>query len=894
MARLLHIYEGMNGFSIARTLKQKDNVMRSLSPIKLRPRLSCSETRSSRCCAAGFRGLLAAASRLGALGLLAMLPTLSSGGPVSANGGSEPLAALAAPMVTAVSATSLAVAWTAPANLRSPVSKYDVRYRLARSSGGFRYADHIGTGTTVTLEGLRPDRAYKVQVRAHNDEGPSAWSALGTGRTYDNASPAFTDEGDGFESLKLDVSGPETTGDDLPTETAGQADIDADIYSLMGRNAGEFIILDDDSSGTLADASNAAGVVNGAPRFDVPTYAFALAENEVGRPTPIALGRVLARDPEGQAVTYALIGAASRFAVEATSGVLTYIGPGENAEVTEDYTLTAQAADPHGASASVEMRITISNIDEPGRVTLTAYESLIGDVVRAAVQDPDGAIADAGWQWQRSADGNVWDAIAGATQDHYTPGIDDEGQRLRAMATYTDPARTTPLAIASKATAPVAVAAADANQTSQLALAAVGRSVAEDVIEALNARMVAARNPESYLTINGQRTVVGRVEAGGANRSSRVAAQQRHPLDNSEFQLAIDETNELTLWGRGALNSFNSQTNPIAALTLNSQLGFGYLGLDYRRAGAATGVGMMLLRNQGTLDYQSTFIDKDHAALTLTNVLPYVHWQPKAGVDVWSLVGYGRGEMEVLDVDPVRLRMGAVGLRYALRSFGGVDLAAKTDAFAVQLTPEAGAGSMAQRLRLAVESRMNWRISPYGSFQPNVELGVRWDGGDGETGPGAEVAGGLTYINERYGLHVEARGRRLLAHREHHVGLWGGSLMVRRQSADLQGLQVAFGPSWGEADSQVESLWRGQLMRAGTGTPHELTLTSGYGLNLSAASQLTPFVEAGTGPMQRLRVGTRWGWTGEGTRQVEIFGEQRSAPDTPADRSIQLRGTFEL
>ena len=335
MARLLHIYKGMNGFSIARTLKQKENVMRSLSPIKLLPRLSCSETRSSRCRAAGFRGLLAAASRLGALGLLAMLPTLSSGGPVSANGENEPLAALAAPTVTAVSATSLAVAWTAPANLRSPVSKYDVRYRLARSSGGFRYADHIGTDTTVTLDGLRPDRAYKVQVRAHNDAGPSAWSALGTGRTYENATPAFTDEGDGFESLKLDVSEPETTGEDLPTETAGQADVDDDIYSLMGRNAGEFVIIDDDSSVTFTDASNAAGVVNSEPRFDVPTYAFALAENEVGHPTPIALGRVLARDPEGQAVTYALIGEVSRFAVEATSGVLTYIGPGENAEVTE-------------------------------------------------------------------------------------------------------------------------------------------------------------------------------------------------------------------------------------------------------------------------------------------------------------------------------------------------------------------------------------------------------------------------------------------------------------------------------------------------------------------------------------------------------------------------------
>ena len=65
---------------------------------------------------------------------------------------------------------------------------------------------------------------------------------------------------------------------------------------------------------------------------------------------------------------------------------------------------------------------------------------------------------------------------------------------------------------------------------------------------------------------------------------------------------------------------------------------------------------------------------------------------------VWSLVGYGQGKVEVLDVDPVRLRMGGGGVcATALRSFGGVDLAAKTDAFAVQLTPDAGAGSMAQR-----------------------------------------------------------------------------------------------------------------------------------------------------------------------------------------------------
>ena len=1021
----------------------------------------------------------------------------------------EPPGTPDAPTVTGTSPTSLAVAWTAPVNSGPPISDYDVQYRVADSGVAFTDAGYDGIATATTLTGLQPDTAYEVYVRAHNDEGVSPWSNRGTGRTdkrplvapvledqtatagtpfsyqfaaaespvdyaatradgtalpswlaFDAATRTFrgtppaagiltievtaTDGPDRSASatfvlrvmqvapvaaddaatvaeggtVTIDVlandtdfdgdplsvhlveetsygavevnadgtvtythDGSETGGDqfryqvhdgtvnseaatvtisvdavnDAPTAEAGADQVVAEEAAVQLNGSGfdpegealtyawtqvsgltvalsdatlaapaftaptqlisdatlVFELVVTDASGA-ASAPDAVSITveageNDAPVFDAASYAFTLAENEDGRPTPIAVGHVLAMDPEGEAVSYALTaGDASRFAVDGTSGALTYIGAGEDAEVTEGYTLTAQAADPHGASTSVPVRITIGNVDEPGTVTLSTSEPVIGQVVLATVQDPDGDVADERWQWQHSADGTVWDDIAGATEDRYTPVLADDGMRLRAMATYTDRARTTPLSIASAATEPVGVATEDENRTRQLALAAVGRSVAEDVIEALNARMVASRRTESYLTINGQRTGVGRAESEAAPRTTRAKAhaeaadaQGQNPLANSEFQLAIDETNELTLWGRGSLERFSGQPDEATALTLNGQLGYGYLGVDYRRAGAATGVGMMLLRNQGTLDYRSTILDKDNATLTLTNILPYVRWQPKAGVDVWSLVGYGIGEVELIDVDPVRLRLGAVGMRYDLRSLGGVQLAAKTDAFAVQLTPEEGYGSVARRLRLALESRMNWRVASYASLQPNLELGVRWDGGDAAAGPGAEVAGGLTYTDDRHGLNVEARGRRLLTHRTEQIRLWGASLMLRRESRDRRGLQVALGPAWGEANSQVESLWRGQLITGSAGpgeswTPSELTLTTGYGLNVSAASQLTPFVEAGTGRMQRLRVGTRWDWTGEGRRQVELFGEQRSAPGSAPDRGIQIRGTLDL
>ena len=1032
----------------------------------------------------------------------------------------EPPDAPDAPTVTAASPTSLAVAWVAPSTVGRPsINDYDVQYRIAASSDAFTDAGFDGITTTITLEGLQPDTAYEVQVRAHNDEGTSPWSDPSTGttdrsplappvvedqtatvgtpfsyqfaagvqpvdyhatladgtplpswlhfnaatRTFRGTPPVkgtqhievtatdapdprrpelsqrsaaatfalrvlqaapvavddqatvpeggtvridvlandtdldgdplsvhlLTETSHGTVQVHADGSvtyahdGSETSRDqfryrvhdgtadseaatatiaispvnDPPTADAGPDQIvaEADAVQLSGSGTdpegepityawtqvgGPTMALRDATSASpvftaptelvadqtavfelvVTDARGAASApdavtitvqagANDPPVFDAPSYTFVLAENEDGRQTPIALGRVLAIDPEGEAVTYALhTGDGSRFALEATSGTLTYIGPGEDAETTEGYSLTAQAADPHGNRAAMPVRIIIGNVDEPGVVPLSTYEPMIGHVITAALQDPDGEVANKRWQWQHSEDGTRWNDIAGATQDRYTPVIGDDGMRLRAMATYTDAARTTPLSISSKATEPVQVAPEDEDQTRQLVLAALGRTVAEDVIETLNARMVASRRPESFLTINGQRTVLGQGETGtgaaprptGANQPSKATDPQgQNPLDNSGFQLAIDETNELTLWGRGSFGHFSGQSDQATALTLNGQLGYGYLGVDYRRAGAATGVGMMLLHNQGTLDYRSTIINKDHATVTLNNVLPYIHWRPKADLDVWSLIGYGAGEVELIDVDPIRLRMAAVGLRYELRPLGSIHLATKTDAFAVQLTPDEGYGSVARRLRLALESRTDWRMASYASLQPHLEFGVRWDGGDAATGPGAEIAGGLTYMDERYGLHVEARGRRLLAHQEDATRLWGASLMVRRQSKDRQGLQVALGPTWGQANSQVASLWRGDPMFGSAGsaeswTPSALTLTSGYGLKVSAASQLTPFVEAGTGQMQRLRVGTRWERLGTGSRRVELFGEQRSTPGTPADRSIQLRGTLDL
>ena len=154
----------------------------------------------------------------------------------------EPPAAPAAPTVTATSSTSLAVAWTAPSTAdRPPVSDYDVQYRLADSGGGFTDASYDGTGTTTALDGLQPDTAYEVQVRAHNDEGVSDWSALGAGRTDANTAPTFA-EGSS-EGVDRAVAENTAAGQPIGAPVAA-TDVDGDAltYALAGADADAFAI----------------------------------------------------------------------------------------------------------------------------------------------------------------------------------------------------------------------------------------------------------------------------------------------------------------------------------------------------------------------------------------------------------------------------------------------------------------------------------------------------------------------------------------------------------------------------------------------------------------------------------------------------------------------------
>ena len=129
---------------------------------------------------------------------------------------------------------------------------------------------------------------------------------------------------------------------------------------------GTFVIrveVADDRGGTAA-AEVVVEVVNRPPVFG-PSLRFEIAENRDGRGTPLALGRVRVTDPDGDDFELGLASGNDRFVIDAASGALSYIGPGEDFEADPNrYALTVMATDALGGEAQAEVVVHVVDGNE--------------------------------------------------------------------------------------------------------------------------------------------------------------------------------------------------------------------------------------------------------------------------------------------------------------------------------------------------------------------------------------------------------------------------------------------------------------------------------------------------------------------------------------------------
>ena len=191
---------------------------------------------------------------------------------------------------------------------------------------------------------------------------------------------------------------------------------------------------------------------------------------------------------------------------------------------------------------------------------------------------------------------------------------------------------------------------------------------------------------------------------------------------------------------------------------------------------------------------------------------------------------------------------------------------------------------------------------------PSVELGARYDGGDAETGLGAELGGGLRYTHPGWGLDVAAKGRYLLVHEDAAFEQWSASLTARLQPPDGsgEGLSFALAPAWGSTASGVEALWGseagGLTNRVGQRTtapglvPDRVDVAVGYGVGLwDGRGLVTPFGEWGLteSGARRLRVGTRLAMRDTGLA-VAVFGERRAQADAQQEYLVGFTSSWQF
>ena len=369
-------------------------------------------------------------------------------------------------------------------------------------------------------------------------------------------------------------------------------------------------------------------------------------------------------------------------------------------------------------------------------------------------------------------------------------------------------------------------------------------------------------------------------------------------------------------WGRVATGGFDGEEDGVA---MDGEVTTGFLGADVAGERWLAGAAVAYSRGEGSYALAgdaagASAFDKGTVETTLTSVLPYARLHLNERVSAWGMAGWGTGELTLTEENgtetdrhtaDLSMTLGAVGGRGTLvpaPEGGGFALALKSDAFWVRTESDAtegmeGAKGDATRLRLTLDASRPVALGA-GTLTPSLEVGLRHDGGDAETGAGVELGGGLGYTNPDSGLSMEARARWLAAHESSGYEEWGASGSVRIDpGARGRGLSLTLAPTVGNAGSGTGTLWSAADARgiAPAGTEFEAArrLDAEVGYGLSGPFRLgtaTPYAGLGLadGGARAWRAGVRWQLAPKVSLDLE--GTRGESAGSPPEQGLMLRG----
>ena len=380
------------------------------------------------------------------------------------------------------------------------------RFKVNATSGAVQYVGagedaETGPGSwelevTATDRGGLAARTRVVVTLEDRNEGPvfveSIWEwelaehmagpvELGTVEATD------VDAGD---TLRYSLSGARAALFDVGESSGVVRYVGAGEDAETGPEGWEFEVVATDRAGLAAVAKVRVLLldVNEAPAFVDSAYAFDLAENVRG---PRELGRVEATDPDrGDALTYSLTqGDGARFAVDGASGQVRYVGAGEDYEDgPPEFALTVRVTDAGGLTAEAAVVVTLLDVNE-------------GPEAVGSLSPPVLEVGGAPWEvglgeYFRDPDGDALSyVVVSSLPDVAAASVSGAGrlsvapQGIGAAVVTVTATDAGGLTATQEASVTVSASRSDRARALKLTLAAFGRSLGTETVDAIGGRL---------------------------------------------------------------------------------------------------------------------------------------------------------------------------------------------------------------------------------------------------------------------------------------------------------------------------------------------------------------------------------------------------------------------
>ena len=277
----------------------------------------------------------------------------------------------------------------------------------------------------VTPADGTPTHTYTVTVTRAPNTPPAFNEGLTTTRGVDENTTAGRDIGDpvratdddndtltysldatGAASFDIDESsGQLRTKADLDHETKSSYTVTVSVRDSLDSNGDADEATDDTIRVTIQVAN-----VNEGPEFPSSETGMRSSYENTGAGMNIGTPVAATDDDDDDTLTYSLdVPSRATFAIDASSGQLR-TNAALDYETQTTYTVTVTAADPSGLNDTIEVTITVNNVDEDGTVTLSSTQPIEGTLLTATLDDPDDVSGSVTWSWRSSPNRNLpWD-----------------------------------------------------------------------------------------------------------------------------------------------------------------------------------------------------------------------------------------------------------------------------------------------------------------------------------------------------------------------------------------------------------------------------------------------------------------------------------------------------